>query len=50
VIWSEKDRLVSSHCSQNIAKKFDASCFTHPTAGHDLPLDEPEWLTQILSK
>lgn len=50
VISSKNDRLVNSNCSQDIASLFSAKEFIHPTAGHDLPLDEPEWLSEILMK
>lgn len=38
------DRLCSPRCSEKLAKHFDAELETHPTAGHDLPVDEPQWL------
>ncbi|MBC7712460.1 MAG: alpha/beta hydrolase [Rhizobacter sp.] len=50
VISSLNDRLVDHSCSINIASKFGGTQFTHPTAGHDLPLDEPAWLSEILVK
>lgn len=45
VICSEGDRLCSSDCSKAIAKNYNGELIIHPTAGHDLPLDEPEWLS-----
>lgn len=48
VISSKKDRLVDSTCSDKIAKAFKGKQFIHPTAGHDLPLDEPIWLAEKL--
>lgn len=48
VISSKHDRLVHSSCSDNIAKALRGNLYIHPTAGHDLPLDEPEWLSEIL--
>ncbi len=50
VISSKNDRLVDSTCSDLIALKLGGTQFIHPTAGHDLPLDEPEWLSEILVK
>lgn len=50
VIFSEQDRLVSSQCSKKIAQQFNAKTFIHPTTGHDLPLDDPQWLAQTLGK
>ncbi len=48
ILWSQQDRLVNCKCSENIAKKFNAKTFVHPSAGHDLPLDAPDWLCEIL--
>lgn len=39
-----KDRLVNSGCTRRIAKRWSKPLVTHPTAGHDLPVDDPEWL------
>lgn len=45
------DRLVNPICSQNIANKWkDALFFSHPSAGHDLPLEEPEWLSSLVKQ
>ena len=41
---SEKDRLVSPLCTRKIAQIWDVPVFYHPTAGHDLPIDDPEWI------
>jgi pimeloyl-ACP methyl ester carboxylesterase len=38
------DRLVDSGCSQKIQAKWKWELKTHPTANHDLPLDDPEWV------
>ena len=37
------DRIVNSECSKNIAVAWGKALITHPTAGHDIPLDDPEW-------
>lgn len=39
-----KDRLVRSECTRRIAKRWKKPLLTHPEAGHDLPVDDPEWL------
>ncbi len=50
IYYSENDRLVSAECSRSIAKGWEVISHCHPSAGHDLPLDEPDWLIeQILS-
>ena len=50
VFASTNDRLVSVACSKAIAKNLAGEEIIHPTAGHDLPLDEPEWLSEMLTK
>ncbi len=44
VLRSAKDRLVHPACSERLAQWWDFSMKTHPTAGHDLSLDDPEWV------
>ncbi len=48
VLASKHDRLASSQCSKNIAKHFHAPYIEHPNAGHDLPLDDPQWVLNKL--
>lgn len=50
VIGSQNDRLVSWKCSQAIAASFKGQFYINKYSGHDLPLDDPEWLTQIILK
>jgi len=38
------DRLVHPSCSQEIAKHWKIPVSIHPTAGHDLTLDDPDWV------
>ncbi|ROH91877.1 alpha/beta hydrolase [Stagnimonas aquatica] len=40
------DRLVSPRCSQALAALWRAPLRVHPSAGHDLPLDDGEWVAQ----
>lgn len=40
---SREDRLVDWTCSKRIAERLGAPLQVHGTAGHDLPLDEPDW-------
>lgn len=44
LLGSQHDQLVSSQCSQAIAKAWDRPLRMHPFAGHDLPLDDPQWV------
>jgi len=40
------DQLVHPACSATLAKKWHAAIRIHPEAGHDLPLDDSEWVTE----
>ena len=44
VLSSAGDRLVSPRCSQRLAAAWKVPLALHPSAGHDLPLDDPDWL------
>lgn len=46
VLNSKNDRMVHSSCSEQIASRWGAVLRCHPTAGHDLPLDEAEWVIE----
>lgn len=45
VIAAAKDPLCDPECPKRLAARFGAPLETHPDAGHDLSLDDPEWLT-----
>ena len=42
------DELVHPSCSSRLAQALDADHEWHPWAGHDLPLDDPNWLLDHL--
>ena len=44
LLASERDRLASVTCSQSIADTLNLPLKIHPAAGHDLPLDAPDWV------
>ena len=44
VLTSSGDELVSSTCSRAIAQQGNWPVQIHPTAGHDLPLDDAAWV------
>ena len=44
LLASEHDRLVDSRCSRALAHAWHCPLALHPTAGHDLPLDDPHWV------
>lgn len=39
-----KDALVNPQCSATLATRWQAELRIHPDAGHDLPLDDPDWV------
>ena len=50
IITSEQDRLVSHECSKDLARRSRWPIKVNTSAGHDIPLDAPQWLVeQILS-
>jgi pimeloyl-ACP methyl ester carboxylesterase len=44
VIASTADRLVSAECSIAIARHWSWPLLLHPSAGHEIALDDPAWL------
>ncbi|MDQ7743968.1 alpha/beta fold hydrolase [Hydrogenophaga pseudoflava] len=44
LLTSRGDRLVHSRCSQALARAWGCPLAQHPDAGHDLPLDDPDWV------
>lgn len=48
VIASTADRFVDYRASQDVAQRFDWPLQLHSSAGHDLPLDDPAWLSEQL--
>ena len=46
VVGGQGDQLVDVSCSEKIARNFNGTLVTHPTANHDLALDEPQWLME----
>lgn len=44
LLASAGDGLVSARCSQRLAQRWALPLHLHRSAGHDLPLDEPEWV------
>jgi pimeloyl-ACP methyl ester carboxylesterase len=42
------DRMVHPDCSHRLARAWDADFFLHPSAGHDLTLDDGDWVAQTV--
>ena len=49
VLASAADALVDPRCSQRVAQAWGCVLRTHPSAGHDLPLDDGEWVVREVS-
>lgn len=43
------DQLVSPECSRRIATRLGSEVREHPSAGHDLPLDDPDWVGRAVA-
>ena len=50
VLSSAGDRLVSPRCSRAIAEHWRLPHRVHPDAGHDLPLDAPDWVAAAIAE
>ena len=48
VLGSSQDRLVDNRCSQQLVQQWQADSAFHPTAGHDLPLDDGPWIARTV--
>ncbi|KAB8044635.1 alpha/beta fold hydrolase [Janthinobacterium aquaticum] len=50
VLAGAQDRLVDHRCSLTLAQAWQADIAVHPEGGHDLPLDQPQWVAQQLAQ
>ncbi|MCU4677360.1 alpha/beta hydrolase [Catenovulum sp. 2E275] len=51
IFGSERDKLVDVKASMVLEQKWDnSSLYIHPKAGHDLPLDDSEWLAPKIAQ
>jgi len=46
VLRGMQDHMVSPECSQRFAEHWQLPVRTHQEAGHDIPLDDPQWVCQ----
>jgi pimeloyl-ACP methyl ester carboxylesterase len=46
ILTSQNDHLVNYQCSLDLANAWNAPIEIHSTAGHDLPLDDGDWILQ----
>lgn len=49
ILASARDGLVDSRCSQRLARQWRCALEVHPTAGHDLPLDDGPWVAKTVA-
>lgn len=50
LLSSEADRMVDPRCSKTLAEKWGLEVVSHPTAGHELCLDEADWTVAQINK
>lgn len=50
LLASHGDRLVSPECSRVMARAWQLALREHPWAGHDLPLDDPDWILEQVAR
>lgn len=50
ILGSAGDRLVDPDCSRRLARQWHAAYAEHPSAGHDLPLDDGPWLAEQIAR
>lgn len=48
IITSVADRLVDYRCSVSLHKAWATAYAQHPSAGHDIPLDDPQWVVNAV--
>lgn len=48
LLGSYGDNLVSPQCTLRIAERWGLEAAMHPWAGHDIPIDDPQWLLEHL--
>lgn len=49
IIASQGDRFVSCKASEELARRFQWPLQLHSSAGHDIPMDAPDWLCTSLA-
>lgn len=50
ILAGAQDRLVDPGCSLRLARTWQTAVEIHPAAGHDLPLDQPDWVAQTVAQ
>ena len=47
---SAKDRFVDPSCTYRLAERYLSPVRVHPNAGHELPLDDPDWTIEEMRR
>lgn len=50
LLASARDSLVDANCSRQLAAQWNAAIAVHPAAGHDLPLDDAQWVLEQIGR
>jgi hypothetical protein len=50
LLSSQADALVNARCSSALATAWAAEHIVHPSAGHDLPLDDAGWVAEEVGR
>lgn len=50
LLAARADRLVSAQCSRSMGQHWQLPVRTHESAGHDLPLDAPQWVAAEVAR
>lgn len=50
ILGSTADGLVDNECSRRLASLWHAEAAFHPSAGHDLPLDDGPWIVEQVKR
>jgi pimeloyl-ACP methyl ester carboxylesterase len=50
ILASAGDSLVDSRCSRQLAQHWGLAIEEHPSAGHDLPLDDAPWVAEKIAR
>lgn len=50
VLAGKEDKLAHYKCSQEISKRLSVPLELHEQAGHDLPIDDPDWIIEMMRK
>jgi pimeloyl-ACP methyl ester carboxylesterase len=50
LLAGQQDQLVNVQCSLTLAQRWHCAIRLHPTAGHDLPLEDGVWITQQIKE